>query len=270
MLLNLSLRDRRLYYDLTGREDGPVVCITHSLASDGGSWAEQVPALLQAGFRVLRLDMRGHGGSDPVAGDYMMKELSDDVAVVLKGLSIARVHYIGLSIGGMIGQAFALDHRDKLISAMWCDTLVASPAGAAAMWEERMNTVRQANSLEPLADATVERWFTDAFKPRNPGRWKQIRETVAATTPAGYLGCSAAIMNFDFTGQLSSLRVPVLVVCGADDPGTPAAENRRLAGLVPGGRYEEIPDARHFPNVELPDQFNRIMLGWLEQRRGAR
>jgi 3-oxoadipate enol-lactonase len=266
----LPLGGRRLYYDLIGPEDGPVVCITHSLASDGGSWAEEVPALLQAGFRVLRLDMRGHGGSDPVAGDYTMKALADDVAAVLDGLSIPRVHYIGLSIGGMIGQAFALGHGAKLISAMWCDTLPASPAGAAAVWEERMGTVRRANSLEPLADATVERWFTDAFRPRNPERWKQIRDTVAATTPAGYLGCSAAIMNFDFTSQLASLRVPVLVVCGADDPGTPAADNRRLAGLVSGGRYEEIPNARHFPNVERPDEFNRIMLGWLGAQRGGR
>jgi 3-oxoadipate enol-lactonase len=177
----LPLGGRRLYYDLTGPEAGPVVCITHSLASDGGSWAEQVPALLQAGFRLLRVDMRGHGGSDPVAGDYTMKALADDVAAVLDGLSIPRVHYIGLSIGGMIGQAFAIDHGAKLISAMWCDTLPASPSGAAAMWEERMSTVRRANSLEPLADATVERWCTDAFRPRSPGRWKQIRDTVAAT-----------------------------------------------------------------------------------------
>ena len=115
----------------------------------------------------------------------------------------------------------------------------------------------------------MERWFTDAFKSQNPGRWKQIRDTVAATTPAGYLGCSAAIMNFDFAGQLSSLRLPVLVVCGADDPGTPASENRRLASLVPGGRYEEIASARHFPNVERPDGFNRIMMGWLEEQRRA-
>ena len=266
----LPLAGRRLYYDLAGPENGPVVCITHSLSSDGGSWAEQLPPLLQAGFRVLRLDMRGHGGSDPVAGDYTMKALADDVATVLDALAIPRVHYIGLSIGGMIGQAFAIEHGAKLISAMWCDTLPASPAGAAAMWEERMSTVRRANSLEPLADGTMERWFTDAFKPRNFGRWKQIRDTVAATTPAGYLGCSAAIMNFDFTGQLAALRLPLLVVCGADDPGTPASDNRRLAGLVPGGRYEEIPNARHFPNVERPDAFNRIMMGWLEGQRHAR
>jgi 3-oxoadipate enol-lactonase len=266
----LPLAGRRLYYDLTGPETGPVVCITHSLASDGGSWAEQVPPLLQAGFRVLRLDMRGHGGSEPVPGDYTMKALAGDVATALDALGIPRVHYIGLSIGGMIGQAFAIEHGAKLISAMWCDTLPASPLGAAAMWAERMNTVRQSNSLEPLADGTVERWFTDAFKPRNPGRWKQIRDTVAATTPTGYLGCSAAIMNFDFTGQLSSLPIPVLVVCGADDPGTPATENRRLASLVSEGRYEEIPNARHFPNVERPEEFNRIMMGWLEEQRRAR
>jgi 3-oxoadipate enol-lactonase len=266
----IPLEGRRLYYDLAGPENGPVVCITHSLAADGGSWAEQVPPLLQAGFRVLRLDMRGHGGSDPVSGDYTMKALADDVATVLEALAIPRVHHIGLSIGGMIGQAFAIGHGAKLISAMWCDTLPASPSGAAAAWEERMSTVRRANSLEPLADGTVERWFTDAFKPSRPTRWKQIRDTVAATTPAGYLGCSAAIMNFDFTGQLASLRVPTLVVCGAEDPGTPASENRRLAGLVPDGRYQEIADARHFPNVERPEVFNQIMMGWLDAQRQAR
>ena len=86
----LPFAGRRLYYDLAGPEDGPVVCITHSLASDGGSWAEQLPALLQAGFRVLRLDMRGHGGSDPVAGDYTMKELAGDVASVVEALGFQR------------------------------------------------------------------------------------------------------------------------------------------------------------------------------------
>jgi 3-oxoadipate enol-lactonase len=133
-----------------------------------------------------------------------------------------------------------------------------------------MSTVRQANSLEPLADPTMERWFTDAFKPQKPARWKQIRDTIAATTPAGYLGCSTAIMNYDFLVQLPSLRLPVLVLCGADDPGTPASENRRIAGRVPGARYEEIADARHFPNVERPEVFNRIMMGWLDAQRRNR
>lgn len=141
----LPLAGRRLYYDLAGPEDAPVVCITHSLASDGGSWAEQVPALLAAGFRVLRLDMRGHGGSDPVAGNYTMTQLAGDVTSVLEALGFARVHYIGLSIGGMIGQAFALEYRQKLISALWCDTLPASPPGAADIWGPRIKAVREAH-----------------------------------------------------------------------------------------------------------------------------
>jgi len=266
----LPLQGRRIHYDLVGPKEAPTICITHSLASDGGSWAEQVPVLLQAGFRVLRIDMRGHGGSDPVAGDYTMAALADDVAQVLAGLSISRVHYLGLSIGGMIGQAFALAHGDKLISAMWCDTLPASPSGMRAAWDERMGIVRRANSLEPIGDGTIERWFTDAFRARNPGRWKEIRDTIVATTPAGYLGCCAAILDYDFTPRLSSVRVPTLVVCGSDDMGTPASENRKIASLVPGARYEEIAGMRHFPNVEAPEAFNRIMLGWFEAQRHNR
>src|SRR6266567_3818589 len=211
----LPLPGRKIAYDLVGPEDAPTICITHSLASDGGSWAEQVPALLQSGFRVLRLDMRGHGGSDSVSGDYTMAALADDVEQALAALAIARVHYIGLSIGGMIGQAFALAHGERLISAMWCDTLPESPKGADAIWQQRLTTVRDANSLAPLADATVERWLTDDFKAHHPGRWRQIRDTVTGTTPAGYLGCCAAILDFDFVPRLHSVRVPTLVLCGA-------------------------------------------------------
>ena len=263
----LPLNGRSIAYDLIGPDTAPTVCITHSLASDGGSWAEQVPALLQAGFRVLRIDMRGHGGSDPVAGDYTMKDLAGDVASVLDGLSIARVHYIGLSIGGMLGQAFALAHGHRLISAMWCDTLPASPPGAAQIWQPRIAAVRAANSLEPIAEASMDRYLSPAFRAADPGRWRQLRDTVVGTTPEGYLGCAAAILDFDFTPRLGTVRLPTLVVCGADDPGTPAAENKKLAGLVPGARYEEIAGMRHFPNVEAPEAFNRIMLGWLEAQK---
>jgi 3-oxoadipate enol-lactonase len=263
----LPLNGRSIAYDLIGPDTAPTVCITHSLASDGGSWAEQAPALLQAGFRVLRIDMRGHGGSDPIAGDYTMQELAGDVVAVLDGLSIPRVHYIGLSIGGMLGQAFALDHQDRLISILWCDTLPASPPGAAEIWGPRVKAVREANSLAPIVDASMDRYLTPAFKTRNPGRWKQIEDTILGTTAQGYLGCSAAIMNFDFVPRLPSIRRPLLVVCGEHDAGTPAPENRKIAGLVPGARYEEIAGMRHFPNVEAPDAFNRIMLGWLEAQK---
>jgi len=263
----LPLAGRRLYYDLAGPEDGPVVCFTHSLSSDSGMWTEQLPPLLAAGFRVLRVDMRGHGGSDPVDGDYTMDGLAGDVAAVLDALGIRQVHYVGLSIGGMIGQAFAINHGGKLTSLMLCDTLPATQPDGKSAWAPRIVTASAANSLAPLADGTMELWFTDAFKSRNPGRWTQIRDTIVGTTARGFLGCAAAILNFDFVARLPTLEVPALVVCGADDQGTPPLENKRIAALIPGARYEEIPQARHLPNVERPAVFNRILISWLGAHR---
>ncbi|HZT52628.1 MAG TPA: alpha/beta fold hydrolase [Stellaceae bacterium] len=263
----LPLKGRRIYYDIAGPERGPVLCITHSLASDSGMWGEQMGPLLNAGWRVLRIDMRGHGGSDPVPGDYTMDALADDAAIVLEALGVGPVHYMGLSIGGMFGQSLALRHGDRLKSLLLCDTSGASPPGSKELWAGRIAAVKGAGTLEPIADATVERWLSDKFKARNPKRWRQIRDTVVGTTPMGFMGCGAALMDFDYLPRLPTVRLPTLVVWGVDDPGTPPEANRRIVAAIPGARGEEIADARHFPNVEQPDAFNRILMGWLEARR---
>lgn len=258
---------RKIYCDLIGSESAPVVCFAHSLAADSGMWAEQLPALLGAGFRVLRLDMRGHGGSDPVPGDYTMEQLSDDVAAVIDALDIDRIHFVGLSIGGMFGQAFALGHAARLKSLILCDTHPASMPGAAELWAPRVAAVKQADSLLPLADATMERWLTERYKKANPGRWKQIWDTIAGTTVEGYCGCVAAIQNFDYRAQLPSVAVPALVLCGSEDPGAPPEETRKIAELLPAARFEEIAAARHLPNIERPEDFNRLLIGWLAAQR---
>src|SRR5215204_7030118 len=112
----LALNKQKIYFDLAGPQNAPVVCFTHSLNSDGGMWTEQLVPLLAAGYRVLRLDMRGHGGSSAVAGDYTMDALAADVKGALDVLGIKKIHYIGLSIGGMIGQGFALANPAYLLS----------------------------------------------------------------------------------------------------------------------------------------------------------
>jgi 3-oxoadipate enol-lactonase len=262
----LPLDGRRIYYDLAGPETGPVLCITHSLASDSGMWGEQMAPLLQAGWRVLRIDMRGHGGSDPVPGDYTMDQLADDTAAVLEALGLGPVHYMGLSIGGMFAHSLALRHGRHLKSLLLCDTSCASP-GPREVWEPRIAAVRKVGSVEPIADGTLERWFTPAMKDKNPRRFKQIRDTIVATSVAGFCGCVAALMDFDYSARLPQIKLPTLVTWGADDPGTPAAANRRIVSLIPGAKGEEIPAVRHFPNVEKPDAFNRIMMGWLASRK---
>jgi len=219
---------------------------------------------------VLRLDMRGHGGSDPGAGgDYTMQGIADDWAAALEALGLLRVHYIGLSIGGQSGQAFAIEHGDKLISTMLiaCAPSSGTVGDDTSVWNRAMNAVRKANSVEPIADEVMGHFLSDATKKSRPDRWKQLRDTAAATTPAGMLGGAAAIMNYDFTAQLPSLQVPTLAVRGAEDPDGTKKAMLRLAELVPGGRLEEIPNAHHFCNVDQPDTFNRIMLGWLDEQR---
>jgi 3-oxoadipate enol-lactonase len=262
----LSLDGRRTYFDLAGPQNAPTVCFTHSLNSDGGMWVEQMVPLLAAGYRVLRLDMRGHGGSAPVEGDYTMDALAADVKGALDVLEIRKVHYIGLSIGGMIGQGFALACPDRLLSLMLCDTQPSTPPGSVASWDERKAVVRN-SGLSALADGTMQRWFTDEFRQVNPARWREIRDTISGTTSAGFLGCAAAIQNFDYEGRLATIRTPTLVVCGDEDEGTPPDRNRLIASKIPGGRYEGIAKARHLPNVERPEQFNRIMMSWLGSNR---
>jgi 3-oxoadipate enol-lactonase len=222
-----------------------------------------MPVLLAAGVRVLRLDMRGHGGSDPVPGDYTLAQLAADIAAVLDALGISQVDYVGLSIGGMIGEALALHHPTRVSSLMLCETPPASLKNAKQIWGPRVAAVREEGSLAPIADATMERWLTPEFRARQEARWQQIRETVAATSVAGYCGCVAALSNFDLTADLPNICVPSLVLYGEEDRATSHEENQRLASLIPGGRFVAFPGARHLPNIEDPARFNAILMNWL-------
>ena len=242
------------------------MCFAHALAADSGMWTEQIAPLLSRGLRVVRVDMRGHGGSASPAGNATLDELAADIAAVIDRLAIARVHFVGLSIGGMIGQALALRHGGKVASLMLCESPPASLPNVTQIWAPRIAAVRAAASCAPITEGTMERWLTPAFRARVPVRWQQICDTVAATDPAGYLGCIHALSHFDFTRELPSLRVPALALYGEDDAASSAEENERLAALIPGGRFVPFPGARHLPNVEAPERFNRILLDWIDAR----
>jgi 3-oxoadipate enol-lactonase len=263
----VTIGNRRINYDLVGPHEGAVLCMAHSLSSDSGVWSEQLPPLLAEGWQVLRLDMRGHGGSDALAGDYTMRSLAEDVVLMLDFLGFPKVHFAGVSIGGMIGQVLGIEHGERMLSLMLCGISPKAVPGGQPMWDARFAAIREANSVEPLADDTMRRWFTDGFLAEQPTRVEQIRNTVASTTPDGYMGGAAAIIAFDVLAELPNVKTPTLVVCGDDDPGTPAEGNRTIASLIPGARYHEIANARHIPMIEHPETFNRIMMDWLAANR---
>jgi len=263
----LPLPGRNLCYDLVGPDSGQVVAFSHSLAADLGMWAEQVPALTAAGYRALRIDLRGHGGSTAMPAPYTIDQLADDVIAVMDAAGIDRCHFVGLSIGGMICQSLGLRHANRARSLMLCDTQTQSPADAATRWGPRIVAINQAGSLEPIADATLGRWFTDGFRQKRPARWKQIRDSIVGCTPMGYTGCAQAIGNFNFTAKLGTVKTPTLVVCGTDDPSAAPDESRHIASLFPDGHYDDFKGAKHLPNVEQDEAFNRVLLDWVGKHR---
>jgi 3-oxoadipate enol-lactonase len=253
-----------LHYDLIGPATAPVVCMTHSLTSDSGMWAEQVAPLLEGGYQVLRLDMRGHGGSTPFDGAYTIEELAADVVAILDFLGFESVHLIGLSMGGMIGQVIAADYPGRLRSLMACAT--SSHWDGDPTWmRDRMELVRSTGSLAGIVDQNMERRYSDSFRLRCPARWTALRQTFLGTSIAGYLGCMEAILKHDVSARLSSVTTPALVVAGTDDLATPPEANWQIATTIPGADYAEIAGGRHFLNVEFEQEFNRIMMAWLRR-----
>lgn len=259
-------RGFRIHYDLLGPRQAEVVCMTHSMTSDSGMWAEQVPPLLLAGFQVLRIDMRGHGGSEAPGEAATLEELALDVLGVLDSLGAHRAHYIGLSIGGMIGLTLAITSPARFGSFLLADTACAT-VGDKAVTAQRMKDVKATGHLRELVDGNMERRFSEKFRQADPVRSAALRETLLATKISGYLGCTNAMQTFDYEKQLPEIKKPVLVVCGSDDLSTTPEVNRRIAKLIPGAAYREIVGGRHFPNVEFPDEFNAIMLDWLNRQR---
>ena len=256
----------RVHYDLIGPDRGPVVFFAHALVADGGMWAGQVTPLAEAGYRSLRMDMRGHGGSDAPAVQCSIMDLARDVVALLDHLSLPSVHFVGLSIGGVIGQALAVNFTARLASLILSDTTSAAAPNHQTMWAERTALVEKAGSAAPLAPGMMPRLLSAAFKDHHPLRWREIEATIEATSPAGVYAGAQALSGYDFTADLPKLTSPTLVVCGQNDPATPPSEAKKIANLIPGARYVEIANGMHFPNVEYPDQYANVLVDWLRSR----
>ncbi len=248
---------------LSGPEHAPLVVLSHSLASSGIMWEQQVPALV-GGYRVLRYDTRGHGGSDAPPGPYSLDELGDDVIAMLDALDIERVHWVGLSMGGMVGQNLAIRYPQRLVSLALCDTTSRVAEQARPVWDERI-AVAENSGMQPLCADTMARWFTPAFLEADGPELHGIREQFMRTPTAGYAGCCQAIRELDYTGQLSKIALPVQVIVGAEDPTTPLEASRVIAQNIAGAALTVIDNGSHLCNVEQPEAFNHALLEFLDR-----
>ena len=248
-------------YTVEGK--GPWVVLSHSLACNHSMWDEQVD-VLKRHYRVLRFDTRGHGSSDAPDGAYTLDMLADDLLGILDGLGIEETHFVGLSMGGMIGMTFALAHPGRFRSLALCDTSSRIPTEAAPVWAGRIRTAAE-QGMEPLVEPTLQRWFTEAFYKSNKEMMKRVAQMIRTTGPAGYIGCCHAIPKINLTARLGAVSCPVQIIVGEQDVGTPVAMSRAIHDAIPGSELVIIPSASHLSNLEQPASFNKALLGFLSK-----
>jgi 3-oxoadipate enol-lactonase len=253
-----------IHYTLNGAASAPVVTLSHSLATDLRMWEPQAGPLA-ARYRVLRFDTRGHGGTDAPAEAYTLEQLAEDARQLLLALGVQRTHFIGLSMGGMIGQVLALTHPELLRSLVLCDTSSRIPAEARPMWDERIR-VAGSEGMEPHVEPTIGRWFTPPFAAAHPEVLAPVRSMIRETPPKGYAGCCHAIKALDLTDRLSSIRVPTLIIVGEDDLGTPVAASRAIHERIPGSQLVILKSASHLSNIEQAEAFTEAVLAFLAKQ----
>jgi len=253
----------KMNYELSGKQQAPVVVLSHSLACSMLMWTPQLERL-ESDFRVLRYDTRGHGGTDAPPGPYSLEQLVDDAIGLLDGLAIDRVHWIGVSMGGMIGQGMALNHADRLESLVLADTAAIIPDEAQPVWQERIDTVGR-QGLAAVVESTLQRWFTPNYLNQKHPEIDQIRQQILMTPVAGYIGCSEAIRRLDYLEQLAVIQTPTLIMVGADDPGTPVAASEAMHARIAGSQLVVIPSAAHLANIEQAEIFNLNLMAFLHQ-----
>ena len=251
-----------LNYRFDGPEQGPVVMLSNSLASNLTMWDPQIEALTGAGFHVLRYDSRGHGQSAAPQGPYTMEMLAEDAVGLMDALELEKVRFCGLSKGGMVGQMLGAKHGDRLISLALCDTSAFMGGPGAAAWDERINTVRE-KGMGSVADATIDRWFTKPGQQRLPEDVEKVRQMILTTPVEGFCACCEAIKVMDQRESIRAIITPTLVIVGEDDPGTTVEMAQQIQQSIAGSQLVILPEAAHFCNVEQAGGFNKALLGFL-------
>jgi 3-oxoadipate enol-lactonase len=259
--MDITANGINIHYVIDGPEKAPVVTLSHSLATNLSMWEPQIE-VLAAHYRVLRYDTRGHGGTDAPDGPYSFDQLADDVVALLGALGVDKTWFIGLSMGGMIGQFLGMKHPEVLHGLVLCDTSCQMPEDARPVWTERIVSV-QGEGMEGQVEPTIERWFTTPFRESRSGDLDPVREWIRKTKPAGYIGCCHAIRSLDLGEQISAISLPTLIIVGEEDPGTPVSAAQSIHDHIKDSELVILKSAAHLSNMEQPEAFNGAVSAFL-------
>lgn len=240
---------------------GEAVVMAHAIGCDRRMW-DDLAARLAPRFRAVRIDVRGHGRSPVAPRPYTLGGLAADAASVLERLGIRQAHWVGLSMGGMIGQAFALAHGELLGRLVLANTTSSYGSEGRAMWSARAKLVA-AGGLAAIRDMVESRYFSEEFRKARPDVVATVMNRFLETPAEGYLGCCDAIAELDFGADLPRIRQRTLVIAGGADVGTPSAMSDAIAQKIPGARMAIIPGAAHLSAVEKPAAFAALVNDFL-------
>jgi len=243
-----------IYVEVEGNERAPALMLSNSLGTNLHMWDDQAGELAKH-FRLIRYDRRGHGRSSVPPGPYSMERFGRDVLAILDDLNIAKTHWCGLSMGGMVGLGLMLDHPARIKSAVIADSRHTTTPEFTKAWLDRIEMVRQ-GGIAAIVASTVERWSSAGLAARNPAAIARMERMIRNTSAAGYRGCAAALARLNYGHRLGEIRTPALVLCGTEDHGAPPENTRQMHAMIHGSRFLEIAQAGHISNIEKPAIFN--------------
>lgn len=254
-----KLADVSIHYQFDGDEKNPVLVMSNSLGTTIDMWAPQVAALSKH-FRLLRYDTRGHGQSQVTPGPYSIPQLGADVLHLLDCLDIQKVHFCGLSMGGITGMWLASAHPERINRLVLANT--AALIGPPENWTTRATKVQQ-EGMASIASAVVSRWLTPDYAEKHPEQVAALENLLKGTAPEGYAANCIAVRDADYREDVKKITAPTLVIAGAGDLPTPPSEGRYLAEAIPGAKYVELAGA-HLSNQQEPERFSNAVLEFLQ------
>lgn len=250
-----------IHYEIEGLENKPVLMLCNSLGATLHMWDGQMPQLTQH-FRVLRYDRRGHGKSGVPAGPYTMEMLGRDALAVLDAAKVENTHWCGLSMGGMVGMWMGAKAPQRVNKLILSNTTAYFPD--KEIWNGRIKTVRE-KGLQAVVGGTMERWFTQDFREREPKKIQWMTDMFLSTKPEGFIACGEAVRDMDHRELIKSIKAPTMVIAGRHDAGTTVEMAEFIRKNIPGASLTLF-DAAHIANVEQQHDYTEAVIGFLTQK----